>query len=55
MRHSYDKALDIATQLMVAQLQGKGIGNALDAEDKGEYFLKLVEVISAGIEKMPGD
>lgn len=55
MRHAYDKAIDIATQLMVAQLQGGGIGNALDAESKGEYFLKLVEVISAGIEKMPND
>jgi len=53
MRHSYEKALDIATQLMTAQLQGKGTGNTLDAQDKGEYFLKLVEIINAGIEKAP--
>lgn len=53
MRHSYDKALDIATKLMAAQLQGHGVGNAIDAQSKGEYFLKLVETISAGIEQMP--
>ena len=53
MRHAYEKAMDIATQLMVAQLQGSGIGNAVDAQNKGEYFLKLVETISAGIEKVP--
>jgi len=53
MRHSYEKALDIATQLMVAQLQGNGIGNTIDAQNKGEYFLKLVEIINAGIEEMP--
>lgn len=55
MRHAHDKALDIATQLMTAQLKEQGIGNAIDAQNKGEYFLKLVEVISDGIEKMPDD
>lgn len=55
MRHAYDKAMDIATQLMAAQLKGQGIGNTIDAQNKGEYFLNLVEVISAGIEKMPDD
>lgn len=53
MRHSYDKAMDIATKLMAAQLQGNGIGNTIDAQNKGEYFLKLVEIINAGIEAMP--
>lgn len=53
MRHAYDKALDIATQLMAAQLQGHGIGNTTDAQNKGEYFLKLVETISSGLEKIP--
>lgn len=53
MRHAYEKAMDIATQLMIAQLQGSGIGNVVDAQNKGEYFLKLVETINAGIENLP--
>lgn len=55
MRHAYDKALNIATQLMAAQLQGSGIGNTIDAQNKGEYFLKLVNTISKGIAEMPED
>ena len=53
VRHAYEKALEIATQIMSAQLQGSGIGNSIDAQSKGEYFLKLVETINAGIEKIP--
>lgn len=53
MRHSYEQAMDIAAKLMASQLQGKDCGNTLHAEKIGEYYLKLVEVIQAGIEKMP--
>lgn len=53
MRHAYDKALDIATQLMTAQLQGTGRGNTNHAEETGKYFLKLVEIINTGLEKIP--
>lgn len=53
MRHAYDRSLDIATQLMTAQLQGTGCGNTNHAEEMGKYFLKLVEIINAGLEKAP--
>lgn len=53
MRHSYEQAMDIAAKLMSAQIQGMGCGNTLQAENIGEYYLKLVEVIRAGLEKMP--
>lgn len=54
MRHSHEKALDIATQLMVAQLGGAHFGTTdLEAEKLGKYFLKIVETIQPKIEEMP--
>lgn len=45
--------MDIATQLMVAQIQGQHYGsNVNQAKEMGEYYLKLVETIQAGIEDM---
>lgn len=49
MRHSWEKAMDIAAQLMAAQIQGQHCGNAIQAEEMGKYYLKLVETIHAGI------
>lgn len=54
MRHSHEKALDIATKLMAAQLGGAHYGTAdSEAEKLGKYFLKIVETIQPEIEKMP--
>lgn len=51
MRHSWEKAMDIAAQLMAAQIQGHPYGTVINqAEEMGKYYLKLVETIHAGIE-----
>jgi len=53
MRHSHEKALDIATQLMVAHLGSAGYGTSdSEAENMGKFFITLVETIQPEIEKM---
>ena len=54
MRHAYDKALDIATELMKAQLAYQGFGTAQSqAEEIGKYFLGIVNTIYEGIKDAP--
>ena len=54
MRHSYEKALDIATQLTVAQISaGAFTQTESGAEAISECFLKIVETIQQKIERMP--
>lgn len=49
MDATYEKAVDIATQLMSAQLQKKDVGNLTQAQAIGDYFLKLADTIYSGL------
>lgn len=54
MRHSYEKAMEIATQLTTANLQSACIGSTdTAAANLGNFYLKLVETLQAEIAKMP--
>lgn len=56
MRHAYEKALEIAAELMAAQISSQPYGsNITQAEEIGKYFLKIVETIHNGIKNGPDD
>lgn len=54
MQNAHEKAIEIATTLMSANMKANGYGkNISEADEMAKFFLKLESAIADGLEKLP--
>ncbi|MCB5582752.1 hypothetical protein [Flavonifractor plautii] len=54
MQNAHERAIEIATALMIEHLKINGYGKRIDqADEMAEFFLRLEASIASGLAKLP--